>query len=151
MPGCSRLSFPCRLQMLFYNKRRWHAVSCSFYEAPDCSTVSTLLFILCWFLLASQRWYAMLSKRRKNSQEEQRHMRAVRFHEYGGPEVLQIEDVPVPEPGPGEVLVKVAAAGVNYADTRRRLGMYVEPAPLPWTVGSEIAGTIVKLGPEVRS
>ncbi len=76
-------------------------------------------------------------------------MRAVRFHEYGGPEVLRLEDVPVPEPGPGEVLVQVTAAGVNYADTRRRLGMYVEPTPLPWVVGSEIAGTVARLGPEV--
>ena len=76
-------------------------------------------------------------------------MQAVRFYEYGGPEVLRVEDVPIPEPGPGEVLVKVAAAGVNYADTRRRLGMYVEPTPLPWAVGSEIAGTVAKLGAEV--
>src|SRR5690242_5235135 len=75
-------------------------------------------------------------------------MRVVRFYEYGGPEVLRLEDARVPEPGPGEALVKVAAAGVNYADTRRRLGMYVEPTPLPWAVGSEIAGTVVKLGGE---
>src|SRR5690242_3228544 len=75
-------------------------------------------------------------------------MRVVRFYEYGGPEVLRLEDAPVPEPGPGEALVKVAAAGVNYADTRRRLGMYVEPTPLPWAVGSEIAGTVAKLGPD---
>lgn len=76
-------------------------------------------------------------------------MKAIRFQEYGGPEVLRLEDLPVPEPGPGEVLVKTAAAGVNYADTRRRLGAYVEPTPLPWVVGSEVAGTVVKLGPEV--
>lgn len=76
-------------------------------------------------------------------------MQVVRFYEYGGPEVLKVEDAPVPEPGPGEVLVKVAAAGVNYADTRRRLGAYVEPTPLPWVVGSEIAGTVAKLGPGV--
>ncbi len=76
-------------------------------------------------------------------------MRVVRFYEYGGPEVLRLEDAPVPEPGPGEALVRVAAAGVNYADTRRRLGIYVEPTPLPWVVGSEIAGTVAKLGPDV--
>ena len=76
-------------------------------------------------------------------------MRVVRFYEYGGPEVLKVEDAPVPEPGPGEALVKVAAAGVNYADTRRRLGAYVEPTPLPWVVGSEVAGTVAKLGPGV--
>jgi NADPH:quinone reductase len=76
-------------------------------------------------------------------------MRVVRFYEYGGPEVLRLEDAPVPEPGPGEVLVRVAAAGVNYADTRRRLGAYVEPTPLPWVVGSEVAGTVAKLGPGV--
>ncbi|HEY7356708.1 MAG TPA: zinc-binding dehydrogenase, partial [Ktedonobacterales bacterium] len=78
-------------------------------------------------------------------------MRVVRFYEYGGPEVLRLEDAPVPEPGPGEALVKVAAAGVNYADTRRRLGAYVEPTPLPWVVGSEIAGTVVKLGPDAQT
>lgn len=76
-------------------------------------------------------------------------MQVVRFYEYGGPEVLKVEDAPVPEPGPGEALVKVAAAGVNYADTRRRLGAYVEPTPLPWVVGSEVAGTVAKLGPNV--
>lgn len=78
-------------------------------------------------------------------------MRVVRFYEYGGPEVLRLEDAPVPEPGPGEALVKVAAAGVNYADTRRRLGAYVEPTPLPWVVGSEIAGTVAKLGPDAQT
>lgn len=76
-------------------------------------------------------------------------MQVVRFYEYGGPEVLKVEDAPVPEPGPGEALVRVAAAGVNYADTRRRLGAYVEPTPLPWVVGSEVAGTVAKLGPNV--
>ncbi|HLV97398.1 MAG TPA: quinone oxidoreductase [Ktedonobacterales bacterium] len=76
-------------------------------------------------------------------------MQVVRFYEYGGPEVLKVEDAPVPEPGPGEALVRVAAAGVNYADTRRRLGAYFEPTPLPWVVGSEVAGMVAKLGPNV--
>src|SRR5579859_6382541 len=82
---------------------------------------------------------------RKKHEERERFMRVIRLYEYGGPEVLKLEDAPVPEPGPGEVLVRVGAAGVNYADTRRRLGVYVEPTPLPWVMGSEIAGTVAKL------
>lgn len=73
-------------------------------------------------------------------------MRAIRFHELGGPEVLQLGDVPTPVPGAGEVLIEVVAAGINYADTRRRLGVYLEPSPLPFTLGSEVAGRIVRIG-----
>ena len=76
-------------------------------------------------------------------------MRAIRFHELGGPEVLRLEDIPVPEPAANEVLVAVAAAGVNFADTRRRLGTYLEPSELPFVLGAEIAGTVVRVGSEV--
>lgn len=73
-------------------------------------------------------------------------MKAVRFYRYGGPEVLQIEDIPVPQPQAGEVLVKVTASGVNYADTMRRWNTYPEPTPLPYTPGGEVAGTVEALG-----
>jgi NADPH:quinone reductase len=74
-------------------------------------------------------------------------MRAVRFDETGGPDVLRVVEVPDPEPGPGEVLVEVAAAGVNFIDTYQRSGAY--PVELPRTPGSEGAGTIVAVGEEV--
>ncbi|NTV64268.1 MAG: quinone oxidoreductase [Oscillochloris sp.] len=74
-------------------------------------------------------------------------MRAIRFHETGGPEVLRYEEVPLPEPGPGLVRVKVAATGLNYIETYHRSGLY--PMPLPFTPGGEFAGTIDALGPDV--
>ncbi|GIX48268.1 MAG: alcohol dehydrogenase [Candidatus Tectimicrobiota bacterium] len=74
-------------------------------------------------------------------------MKAVRIHRFGGPEVMQYEDVPTPTPGPGQVLVKLAAAGVNYIDVYQRTGLY--PNPLPYTLGLEGAGTVVAVGPEV--
>lgn len=76
-------------------------------------------------------------------------MKAVRFYRYGGPEVLQVEDVPVPQARAGEVLIKVAASGVNYADTMRRWNTYLEPTPLPYTPGGEVAGTVEALGEDV--
>ncbi|HEY8478152.1 MAG TPA: quinone oxidoreductase [Chloroflexota bacterium] len=74
-------------------------------------------------------------------------MKAVRVHEHGGPEVLRVEEVPVPEPGPGTVLVKLAAAGVNFIDTYQRSGLY--PMSLPFTMGNEGAGTVAAVGPAV--
>ncbi|HKY61706.1 MAG TPA: quinone oxidoreductase [Gemmatimonadota bacterium] len=76
-------------------------------------------------------------------------MRAVRFHRTGGPEVLQVEEVPVPEPGPGEVRVRVERAGVNYIDTYLRSGLY-DPEPLPAVAGKEGAGRVERLGTGVR-
>jgi len=74
-------------------------------------------------------------------------MRAVRFHETGGPEVLRCEVLPVPRPGPGEVLVRVLACGVNYADVLRRAGRhYPVPTPLPFVAGSEVAGEVCDCG-----
>lgn len=78
-------------------------------------------------------------------------MRAIRFHELGGQEVLRLDDIPTPEPGPGQVLIEVHAAGINYADTRRRLGIYLEPSPLPFILGSEVAGTVAALGAGVTT
>ena len=74
-------------------------------------------------------------------------MKAARFHKTGGPEVLIYEDVPDPVPGPGQILLKVEAAGVNYVDIMRRRGDPLhEPTPLPATVGYEMAGTVAGLG-----
>lgn len=75
-------------------------------------------------------------------------MRAIRYQAVGGPDVIQLEHVAVPQPGPGEALVQVAAAGINFADIARRYNRYLEPTPIPYIPGSEIVGTIVALGPE---
>lgn len=74
-------------------------------------------------------------------------MKTVRFHKTGGPEVLVYEDVPDPKPGPGQVLIKIQAVGVNFADVLRRRGdPYPMPSPTPFTLGGEIAGTVEALG-----
>jgi NADPH2:quinone reductase len=73
-------------------------------------------------------------------------MRAVRFHKVGGPEVLQVDDVPDPQPAPGEALLRVHAAGVNWADTHFRQGTYFIKPQFPQTMGMEAAGEIVALG-----
>ena len=76
-------------------------------------------------------------------------MKAIRFEEYGGPEVLKYIDVDIPKIGDREVLVNVKAIGVNYADTARREGKYVVPTELPFIPGAEIAGEIVAVGKNV--
>lgn len=76
-------------------------------------------------------------------------MKAVRIYERGGTDVLRYEDLPTPTPGAGEVLIAVAAAGVNYADLGQRSGNYPNLVPLPATLGYEVAGTIVAHGPGV--
>lgn len=76
-------------------------------------------------------------------------MRAIRFHELGGPEVLRYEEVLEPRLDDTQVLIKVAAAGVNYADLGRRKGSYAIPQPLPAILGLEVAGTVVRVGADV--
>jgi NADPH2:quinone reductase len=71
-------------------------------------------------------------------------MHAIRIHQTGGPEVLTFEEVDAPTPGEGQVLVEVAAAGLNYIDTYHRSGLY--PMQLPITLGLEGAGTVVAVG-----
>ncbi|MEN2983135.1 MAG: quinone oxidoreductase [Thermus sp.] len=71
-------------------------------------------------------------------------MRAIRVHQVGGPEVMRLEELPLPEPGPGEVLVRLLAIGVNYIDTYKRRGLY--PMPLPFTLGEEGAGVVERVG-----
>jgi NADPH:quinone reductase-like Zn-dependent oxidoreductase len=79
-------------------------------------------------------------------------MKAVRLHKHGAPDVLSYEDVEMPQPGPGQILIKVEAAAVNYADLmRRRNDPYPFPTPLPFTPGSEVAGTVEALGEGVTS
>ncbi|MCP3030151.1 quinone oxidoreductase [Halobacillus sp. A1] len=73
-------------------------------------------------------------------------MKAIQFKEYGGPDVLEKADVDRPIPEQGEVLVKVTAIGVNYADTARRQGAYVIPTPLPFIPGAEVSGVVEKVG-----
>jgi NADPH2:quinone reductase len=72
-------------------------------------------------------------------------MRAIEVTETGGPEVLRLAELPDPEPGPGQLLVELAAAGVNYLDTYHRSGAY--PMPVPFIPGSEGAGTVTAVGP----
>jgi NADPH2:quinone reductase len=74
-------------------------------------------------------------------------VRAIRATAAGGPDVLELSDLPDPEPAPDEVLVRVAAAGVNFIDTYRRAGAY--PMPFPHVVGSEGAGRVVAVGADV--
>ncbi len=79
-------------------------------------------------------------------------MKAVVVHQYGGPEVLKFEDYPDPVPGPGEVLVRVAATSVNPIDYKRRAGLTKDFYPLqfPGLIGVDLAGTVVKIGPGVE-
>ncbi len=74
-------------------------------------------------------------------------MKAVRVHEFGGPEVLRVDDVPLPEPGAGEARVKIEAVGVNFIDTYHRTGAY--RGALPLTLGQEAGGVVEAVGPGV--
>ena len=76
-------------------------------------------------------------------------MRAIRIHETGGPDVLKLEEVDLPKPGPGEVRLRQHAVGVNYLDVRYRNGFYTS-AQLPFTPGNEGAGEVVEVGPSVK-
>ena len=76
-------------------------------------------------------------------------MKATRFHQHGGPEVLVYEDAEEPTPGPGQVLVGIEAIGLNYIDTYHREGLY--PVDLPCTPGMEAAGTVEEVGDGVDS
>src|SRR5215218_4579474 len=70
-------------------------------------------------------------------------VRAIRISEWGGPEVLElVEDAPLPEPSDGQVLIRVARAGVNFADTHARENSYLARYELPLTPGAEVAGTV---------
>jgi NADPH:quinone reductase len=76
-------------------------------------------------------------------------MRAIQIEEFGGPEVLQLADVPVPEPGEDEVLIRVSRAGMNYADTHQRTNSYLARYELPLVPGGEVAGVREDTGERV--
>src|SRR5438445_1467248 len=73
-------------------------------------------------------------------------MRAVVITEHGGPEVLQVQERPDPPVGPGEVRIAVKAAGINFADTMARAGLYPDAPKPPSVVGYEVAGEVESVG-----
>ncbi|HSU84979.1 MAG TPA: quinone oxidoreductase [Thermoanaerobaculia bacterium] len=77
-------------------------------------------------------------------------MKAIRIHSPGGPEVLKLEEVPDPQPGEGQAVVRVEAAGLNYVDVYFRTGLY-KTAALPFIPGQEAAGTVAAVGPGVTA
>ena len=77
-------------------------------------------------------------------------MKAIRVKEFGGPEVMKLVEVPMPQPGPGEVLVRIHAAGVNPVETYIRAGTYPRKPALPFTPGNDGAGVIEQAGPDVK-
>src|SRR2546427_6588822 len=77
-------------------------------------------------------------------------MKAILVREFGGPEVLKLEEVPTPKPAAGQVLVRFHAAGVNPYDTYMRAGPYAVKPPLPYTPGSDGAGVIEAVGDGVK-
>ncbi|CAA9422156.1 MAG: Alcohol dehydrogenase [uncultured Rubrobacteraceae bacterium] len=83
--------------------------------------------------------------------EQSNLMQAVRARSFGTPDVLVLEEVPIPRPGPGQVLIRVESAGVNFSDVkRRRNDPYPFPTTLPYTPGGEVAGTVEELGEGVE-
>ena len=77
-------------------------------------------------------------------------MKAIRVHEFGGPQVMKLEDVPEPKPGAGQVVIRVHAAGVNPVDTYIRSGAYARKPALPYTPGSDGAGVVEAVGDGVK-
>src|SRR5271170_4522508 len=76
-------------------------------------------------------------------------MRAIQMSEFGGPEVLRLTELAAPEPAPGEVLIRVTRAGLNFADTHTRTNSYVRKAKLPLVPGGEVAGVREDTGERV--
>jgi NADPH:quinone reductase len=77
-------------------------------------------------------------------------MKAVRVHEFGSPGVLSVQEVPTPRSGPGEVLVRMHAIGVNPVETYIRAGTYARKPSLPYTPGNDGAGVVEQIGPDVN-
>jgi len=78
-------------------------------------------------------------------------MKAILVREFGGPEVLKLEEVPTPKPSPGEMLVRIHAAGVNPYDTYMRAGAYAKKPALPYTPGSDGAGVVEAVDEGVKT
>jgi len=78
-------------------------------------------------------------------------MKSIRVHEFGGPEVLRLEELPDPQPAAGEVLVRIRAAGVNPVDAYIRTGTYARKPTLPYTPGSDGAGDVESVGADVTA
>src|SRR5215469_18255938 len=78
-------------------------------------------------------------------------MKAIRVKEFGGPEKLQLEEIPDLRPGPGQVVVKIEAAGVNPVEVYIRAGTYPRKPALPYTPGTDGAGTILSVGDGVKN
>jgi len=78
-------------------------------------------------------------------------VKAIRVHEHGGPDAMKWEEVELGAPGPGEARVKHAAIGINFVDVYNRIGLYKPPGGLPFTPGSEGAGTVIAVGPGVTN
>src|ERR687891_1200378 len=76
-------------------------------------------------------------------------MKALVITEHGPPDVLRVQERPDPEPAPGELRIRVRAAGVNFADVLSRLGLYPDAPKPPMVVGYEVAGTVDGIGSEV--
>jgi NADPH:quinone reductase len=77
-------------------------------------------------------------------------MKAIRVHEFGGPELLRLEEVPTPQPGPGQVLIRMHAIGVNPVETYIRAGTYAHKPALPYTPGNDGAGVVEQVGADVN-
>jgi len=94
-------------------------------------------------------WKMNSPESRTSRSESKSDMKAIQIRQTGGPEVLQVADLPVPQPKPSEAVVKVEASGVNFIDTYQREGRY--KVPLPFVLGQEGAGTVASVGPDVKS
>jgi NADPH2:quinone reductase len=77
-------------------------------------------------------------------------MKAIRVHTFGGPDVMRLEECPDPKPGPNQVVVRLKATGVNPVETYIRSGLYARKPPLPYTPGSDGAGTVEAIGHDVH-
>src|SRR5262245_29420172 len=87
--------------------------------------------------------------KREIKRRKQESVKAIRVKEVGGPEVLQLEEVQTPQPGPGEVVVRIHAAGVNPVETYIRAGTYARLPNLPYTPGNDAAGVVEQVGADV--
>src|SRR6202030_3990108 len=84
------------------------------------------------------------------SHDSIRRMRTIVVREFGGPDVMKLENVPTPQPGPAEVLVRVRGAGVNPVEAYVRAGAYARLPALPYSPGSDGAGEVETVGAEVK-